>query len=166
MLSSNELNPTSICDRVHFRPLIRPHTDVTLGHCSYLNTCYSEPTYAQSPSIHPFFAPNQGHGAPPNTRGAVSLPSGLGAGGRGKEKAPCRYLHYEIDWDGGDGDWKKDQIQRNTSHKLSIGLAPTGQITKPVGISHSFYEQKINFASASSAMDQLRFAHIRLFDLG
>ncbi|KJA24534.1 hypothetical protein HYPSUDRAFT_65415 [Hypholoma sublateritium FD-334 SS-4] len=128
----DEPPPTSICERVHFRPLIRPHTDVTLGHCSYLNTCYSEPTYAQSPSIHPFFAPNQGHGAPPNTRGAVSLPSGLGAGGRGKEKAPCRYLHYEIDWDGGDGDWKKDQGPRKTSHKLSIGKGPTGQITKPL----------------------------------
>jgi mRNA (2'-O-methyladenosine-N6-)-methyltransferase len=36
---------------------------------------------------------------PPNIRGFLSLPSGLGAGGRGKEKAPCRYLHYEVDWD-------------------------------------------------------------------
>lgn len=40
---------TRICPRIHFRPLIRPHTDPNLGHCSYLNTCYSEPTYAHSP---------------------------------------------------------------------------------------------------------------------
>ncbi|KAF8974627.1 MT-A70-domain-containing protein [Flammula alnicola] len=129
---TNQPPPTSICDRVHFRPLIRPHTDITLGHCSYLNTCYSEPTYAQSPSIHPFFSPNQSHGAPPNTRGPVSLPSGLGAGGRGKEKAPCRYLHYEIDWDGGDGEWQKEKRLRKSAHNLAIGMGPTRQITKPL----------------------------------
>ncbi|KAF8711682.1 MT-A70 protein, partial [Rhizoctonia solani] len=80
------------CDRVHFRPLIRPHTDPSLGHCSYLNTCYSEPTYALSPALTSSTSksrPAQG----------VQLPSGLGAGGRGKEKAPCRYLHFEVDYD-------------------------------------------------------------------
>ncbi|KAG9097772.1 hypothetical protein FS749_005551 [Ceratobasidium sp. UAMH 11750] len=80
------------CDRVHFRPLIRPHTDPLLGHCSYLNTCYSEPTYALSPALTSSTSksrPAQG----------VQLPSGLGAGGRGKEKAPCRYLHFEVDYD-------------------------------------------------------------------
>ncbi|KAF9468987.1 MT-A70-domain-containing protein [Collybia nuda] len=128
-------NPPAICDRVHFRPLIRPHTDITLGHCSYLNTCYSEPTYAQSPSIPPFPGSTHSHGqAPPNTRGPVSLPSGLGAGGRGKEKAPCRYLHYEIDWDGGDGDWSRNLNgkggygpARKRLHKLDIGMGPAGK---------------------------------------
>jgi len=74
---------------------------------------------------------------PPNTRGAVSLPSGLGAGGRGKEKAPCRYLHSEIDWDGNDGEWnsKREKKQNKAMHRLSIGLGPTGQITKPCGSS-------------------------------
>nr|VWO97305.1 Zn(2)-C6 fungal-type domain-containing protein [Ganoderma boninense] len=82
----------AICDRIHFRPLLRPHTDPALGHCSYLNTCYSEPTYAQSPSIPPLPSHRQmQYGA--QGQGPVSLPSGLGAGGRGKEKAPCRYLH-------------------------------------------------------------------------
>ncbi|KAE9386814.1 MT-A70-domain-containing protein, partial [Gymnopus androsaceus JB14] len=113
----------SICDRVHFRPVIRPHTDASLGHCSYLNTCYSEPTYAQSPSIPPF--------PPPGARGPSSLPSGLGAGGRGKEKAPCRYLHYEVDWDGGDG----VQVQpppkpQPNSHQLSLGFGPAGEPVK------------------------------------
>lgn len=118
---------------MHFRPLIRPHTDVTLGHCSYLNTCYSEPTYAQSPSLPPFPGSNNVHGmVPPNTRGPTSLPSGLGAGGRGKEKAPCRYLHYEIDWDGGDGDWKKQSKPRKKVHRLRIGLGPSGRVIKPV----------------------------------
>ncbi|KAH9482591.1 N6-adenosine-methyltransferase subunit METTL3 [Psilocybe cubensis] len=125
--------PPSICERVHFRPLIRPHTDVTLGHCSYLNTCYSEPTYAQSPSLPPFPGSSNVHGTVPlNTRGPTSLPSGLGAGGRGKEKAPCRYLHYEVDWDGGDGDWKKESPPKKKFHRLRIGLGPNGRITKPL----------------------------------
>ncbi|KAG6880435.1 hypothetical protein C0992_000037 [Termitomyces sp. T32_za158] len=125
----------TICDRVHFRALIRPHTDVTLGHCSYLNTCYSEPTYSQSPSIPPFPGTANSHGqAPPNTRAPVSLPSGLGAGGRGKEKAPCRYLHYEVDWDEGDGETSrainsqgKDVTVRKKVHKLGIGQGPMGK---------------------------------------
>ncbi|KAJ3733415.1 MT-A70-domain-containing protein [Lentinula guzmanii] len=126
----------TICDRVHFRPLIRPHTDPSLGHCSYLNTCYSEPTYAQSPSIPPFPSNSNsstpyGASLPPGARGPTSLPSGLGAGGRGKEKAPCRYLHYELDWDGGDGVQDNVQQVSNKSnkpqHQLGIGLGPTGQ---------------------------------------
>lgn len=27
------------CDLIHFKPVIRPHTDVSLGDCSYLDTC-------------------------------------------------------------------------------------------------------------------------------
>src|SRR6266516_1186260 len=82
--STSTPNP-SPCSLIHFRPLIRSHTDPTLGHCSYLNTCYSEPTYAHSPSIPPF--PGSGplySNVNTNQRSAVSLPSGLGAGGRGK----------------------------------------------------------------------------------
>lgn len=130
--SSSATARPSICDRVHFRPLIRPHTDITLGHCSYLNTCYSEPTYAQSPSIPPFPGSAHSHGmAPPNSRGPASLPSGLGAGGRGKEKAPCRYLHYEVDWDGGDGEWSKSAGEKSVKqvHKLGIGMGPAGKET-------------------------------------
>ncbi|KAJ8086390.1 methyltransferase [Marasmius tenuissimus] len=131
---SSSSSTISICDRVHFRPLIRPHTDPSLGHCSYLNTCYSEPTYAQSPSIPPF--PGQNHVLAPGARGPTSLPSGLGAGGRGKEKAPCRYLHYEVDWDGNDGDpgprTRNGEGAKKRSHKLNIGLGPTGKLTKPL----------------------------------
>ncbi|KAG1791449.1 MT-A70-domain-containing protein [Suillus plorans] len=110
------------CNLLHFRPLIRPHTDPSLGHCSYLNTCYSEPTYSQSPSITPF---------PPGTGARVSLPSGLGAGGRGKEKAPCRYLHFEIDWDEKDGPlapadaWKTQRLKR--PFKIELGMGPDGR---------------------------------------
>ncbi|KAF8742418.1 hypothetical protein AX14_004637 [Amanita brunnescens Koide BX004] len=112
----------TICDRIHFRPLIRPHTDPALGHCSYLNTCYSEPTYAQSPSI-------PSYPGSVSVRGPISLPSGLGAGGRGKEKAPCRYLHYEVDWDEGDGRQSmngkgKELIRRH--HRIELGLGPLG----------------------------------------
>lgn len=122
------------CERVHFRPLIRPHTDISLGHCSYLNTCYSEPTYAQSPSIPPL--PSAQLPRPP---GSVSLPSGLGAGGRGKEKAPCRYLHYEVDYDESDGGAQEAQAWRNSTrgrkkpHRLEIGMGPFGKAFPPVG---------------------------------
>ncbi|KAJ7781502.1 MT-A70-domain-containing protein [Mycena metata] len=134
--SAHPSAPTRICELIHFRPLLRQHTDPALGHCSYLNTCYSEPTYAQSPSIPPFpgAGGGSGHHAPPNTRGPSSLPSGLGAGGRGKDKAPCRYLHYEVDWDGSDGDWArtangKGKAVKKPMHKLDIGLGPTGKQT-------------------------------------
>jgi mRNA (2'-O-methyladenosine-N6-)-methyltransferase len=30
---------TTACSKVHFRRIIKPHTDVTLGDCSYLDTC-------------------------------------------------------------------------------------------------------------------------------
>ncbi|OAX35321.1 MT-A70-domain-containing protein [Rhizopogon vinicolor AM-OR11-026] len=118
---ANPLNP-AFCDRLHFRPLIRLHTDPNLGHCSYLNTCYSEPTYSQSPSITPF---------PPGTGARVSLPSGLGAGGRGKEKAPCRYLHFEIDWDEKDGPlaptdaWRSQRVKK--PFKIELGMGPDGK---------------------------------------
>ena len=128
--SSPTLTP---CERIHFRALIRPHTDISLGHCSYLNTCYSEPTYAQSPSIPPLPSAQL-----PRPLGAVSLPSGLGAGGRGKEKAPCRYLHYEVDYDEGDGGAQEAQAWRNSTrgrrkpYKLEIGMGPLGKEAPPV----------------------------------
>lgn len=73
-----------------------------------------------------------------NARGPVSLPSGLGAGGRGKEKAPCRYLHYEVDWDGNDEKARQErENERHTQltkrpYKLGLGNGPTGRISKPV----------------------------------
>ncbi|KAI0347296.1 MT-A70-domain-containing protein [Trametopsis cervina] len=117
----------TICSRVHFRPLLRPHTDPTLGHCSYLNTCYSEPTYAQSPSIPPLPSHRQF-----GTQGqaSVSLPSGLGAGGRGKEKAPCRYLHFEVDWEESDGENRRGKEGRRKGYKLGIGMGPGGRETQ------------------------------------
>ncbi|EKM80477.1 hypothetical protein AGABI1DRAFT_73723 [Agaricus bisporus var. burnettii JB137-S8] len=127
--SPNPISTTpTICDRVHFRPLIRPHTDPSLGHCSYLNTCYSEPTYAQSPSI-------PAYPGSTSSRGPVSLPSGLGAGGRGKEKAPCRYLHYEVDWDPTDAENEKTKERvavKGKPHRLEIGLGPPGREATPL----------------------------------
>ena len=131
-VSRDKSNP-DICDRIHFRPLLRPHTDPTLGHCSYLNTCYSEPTYAQSPSIPPLPSHRQiQYGA--QGQGPVSLPSGLGAGGRGKEKAPCRYLHFEVDWDVNDGQAMVDQrmVAKKRPYKLGLGLGPMGKPTTRV----------------------------------
>jgi len=119
---------------------MRPHTDPTLGHCSYLNTCYSEPSYALSPSIPP--TPSrfpgqqgqQGRFAPPEGgRGPSSLPSGLGAGGRGKDKAPCRYLHYEVDWD--EGDEAQNQMlspAKQIEPRLSFGNGPGDPDAKQV----------------------------------
>lgn len=99
---------------------MRPHTDASLGHCSYLNTCYSEPTYAQSPSLLPFQSNNA-------RQGSGNLPSGLGAGGQGKAKAPCRYLHFEVDWDERDTIAYKKTVNSEPTHKpykLGIGLGP------------------------------------------
>jgi len=31
---------THLCDKVHFRRLVHQHTDVNLGDCSFLNTCF------------------------------------------------------------------------------------------------------------------------------
>jgi len=114
---------------------MRSHTDATLGHCSYLNTCYSEPTYAHSPSI-------PAYPGSTSSRGPVSLPSGLGAGGRGKEKAPCRYLHFEVDWDPNEVNGEKEKEQererqrrtriRKRLHHLDIGLGPSGPETYQV----------------------------------
>lgn len=139
---------SSHCALVHFRPIKRPHTDPALGHCSYLNTCYSEPTYALSPSIpplpsshnHPRMATGtSGSAGAPNANTPVSLPSGLGAGGRGKEKAPCRYLHFEVDWDETSAGGVVANAYKNTKReakkqpfKLGIGQGPTGKITEPL----------------------------------
>jgi hypothetical protein len=111
--------------QVHFRALMRPHTDPTLGHCSSLNTCYSEPTYAMSPSI-----PSISPGSRPQNN--ASLPSGLGAGGRGKEKAPCRYLHFEVDYDpeedGGPAPPRYHRVKSDGDPKLQIGFGPGGKV--------------------------------------
>lgn len=153
LAGGNPSAPTSICELIHFRPLLRAHTDPALGHCSYLNTCYSEPTYAQSPSIPAY--PGATH-APPNTRGPSSLPSGLGAGGRGKDKAPCRYLHYEVDWDGSDGDWARSangkgrEVQKSPLHKLGIGLGPTGKLSNMVSAVKYVFRPKLNTCASSS----------------
>ncbi|KAI0824607.1 MT-A70-domain-containing protein [Trametes gibbosa] len=124
---------SAICDRIHFRPLLRAHTDPGLGHCSYLNTCYSEPTYAQSPSIPPLPSHRQNQ-YNAQGQGPVSLPSGLGAGGRGKEKAPCRYLHFEVDWDVNDGQGMTEHrlVARKRPYRIPIGLGPQGKPTTPL----------------------------------
>jgi len=122
----------SLCDRVHFRVIMRPHTDPSLGHCSYLNTCYSEPSYALSPSIPP--TPSrfpgqqgqQGRFPQPNAgRAPTSLPSGLGAGGRGKDKAPCRYLHFEVDWDEDEEVHPIPNTSKRIEYAPGIGNGPT-----------------------------------------
>ncbi|KAH9938452.1 MT-A70-domain-containing protein [Fomitopsis serialis] len=100
--------PLTICDRIHFRPLLRPHTDPSLGHCSYLNTCYSEPTYAQSPSIPPLPSHRQ-------------MGYGMQAGGRGKEK-------HRVDWDVTDGGaFRRIAWTQKEPHKLGVGLGPAGK---------------------------------------
>lgn len=74
---------------------------------------------------------------PPNS---VPLPSGLGAGGRGKEKAPCRYLHFEVDWDETDvpASEFKHVVHQPRSNKLPIGLGPNGMI-KPLVRSYQMF---------------------------
>lgn len=160
VVSSQGSAVLTICDRIHFRPLIRPHTDPTLGHCSYLNTCYSEPTYAQSPSIPPLPS-HRAIGYGQQGGQGVSLPSGLGAGGRGKEKAPCRYLHFEVDWDGGDGPGQNDQRQvaKRKPFRLEMGTGPNGLDSPTVSIPHRDLLISISpiglFLAVSATMDKL-----------
>lgn len=72
---------------------------------------------------------------------ATTLPSGLGAGGRGKEKAPCRYLHFEVDYDGlpGEGGMAGSTMPVSSGSqsqslddipRLNVGTGPSGQISK------------------------------------
>ncbi|KAJ3759019.1 MT-A70-domain-containing protein [Lentinula raphanica] len=155
---SNSRPDHTICSLVHFRPLIRPHTDPSLGHCSYLNTCYSEPTYAQSPSVHPV---TLGTGL----RGPSSLPSGLGAGGRGKEKAPCRYLHFEVDWDGGDGVQHQQQQQiQKPAHKLGLGIGPSSSSSSSSNSPSPLPPQWINCDLRKFDLSLLGQFHIILAD--
>ena len=90
----------------------------------------------------------------------AQLPSGLGAGGRGKEKAPCRYLHYEIDWDasdaGAEAKWEERPVKK--PHRLALGLGPKRTFEPPVSLGSSFYDALfVNdvLSSASSPMDKL-----------
>ncbi|KAG8829528.1 hypothetical protein FRC17_006450 [Serendipita sp. 399] len=98
--------------------------------------------YSMSPSIHPL-------PSVPRPAGSVALPSGLGAGGRGKEKAPCRYLHYEVDiatptseeQEIPENDYENDEeysgmpARRKTerpekakrTHRIELGLGPDGK---------------------------------------
>jgi mRNA m6A methyltransferase catalytic subunit len=82
-----------------------------------------------SPSIHPL-------PSVPRPAGAVALPSGLGAGGRGKEKAPCRYLHYEVDItpvqtqgnvDGEEELYHRKEEKPKRTHRIELGLGPVGK---------------------------------------
>ena len=87
------------------------------------------------------------------------MPSGLGAGGRGKDKAPCRYLHYEVDWDEGDGEWKTESGRvRKKIHKLDIALGPAGKEAHVVDCLIFFLKlccaDQLSI-EASSSMDQL-----------
>lgn len=84
----------------------------------------------------------------------MSLPSGLGAGGRGKEKAPCRYLHYEVDWDERDaaalGSGKeKEKPAVKKPYKIGIGLGPDGKDMQVVRIRREI----------SPGMTLIRFVH-------
>ena len=72
-----------------------------------------------SPSIHPL-------PTVPRTSGAA-LPSGLGAGGKGKDKAPCRYLHFEVDYDeAADANADAQLVKSASKLRLDIGNGPSG----------------------------------------
>uniref|UniRef100_U9UE94 mRNA m(6)A methyltransferase n=1 Tax=Rhizophagus irregularis (strain DAOM 181602 / DAOM 197198 / MUCL 43194) TaxID=747089 RepID=U9UE94_RHIID len=40
---------TRACNRLHFKPMLRPHTELELGDCSYLNTCHRMDTCKYRP---------------------------------------------------------------------------------------------------------------------
>jgi mRNA (2'-O-methyladenosine-N6-)-methyltransferase len=120
-----------------------------------------------SPSIHPLPAAPRPPGA--------ALPSGLGAGGRGKDKAPCKYLHFEVDYDGPEEDGHMEEETRPTiafspsrpkrkiplEARLLIGLGPDGKLTEPVSLP-SFtrlnHKNLSNIPPVSTTVDKLRSA--------
>ncbi|TIB33971.1 hypothetical protein E3P85_01131 [Wallemia ichthyophaga] len=64
------------CTSVHFQPILKPYSDHSFGHCSYLNTCY------------PFY-----NNTPPSLSNAFQAT---------KLNSPrldrtCRYLHFELE---------------------------------------------------------------------
>ena len=75
----------------------------------------------------------------------AQLPSGLGAGGRGKEKAPCRYLHYEVDWDAGnagaEAKWEERPVKK--PHRLALGLGPKRAFEPPVSLGPSINDELV-----------------------
>lgn len=91
----------------------------------------------------------------------MSLPNGLGAGGRGKEKAPCRYLHFELDWDGGDGEFVQSPIIQSRRHKLGIGLGPSGRETPLVRMPRCF---NMMFSNTEQLPPQWLNCDLRRFD--
>ena len=69
-------------------------------------------------------------------RPKAQLPSGLGAGGRGKEKAPCRYPHYEVY--GAESKWEERHVKK--FHRFSLGLGSKGAFESPVSLGSLIYE--------------------------
>lgn len=53
-MSESEDGPESKwnCHRLHFRKIIQPHTDESLGDCSFLNTCFHMETCKYVSSLH------------------------------------------------------------------------------------------------------------------
>jgi hypothetical protein len=102
----------------------------------------------------------------PRPPGSVALPSGLGAGGRGKEKAPCRYLHFEVDFDGEDDGWERERDKEEVKPKgkpaLPIGCGPEGKAARglvslgiAIGPQGSSSSSRFFPCKASSSMDKL-----------
>lgn len=90
----------------------------------------------------------------------MSLPSGLGAGGRGKEKAPCRYLHFEVDWDGGDGpgQYEQRQVVKKEPFRLEMGVGPNGLDAPTVSLRNRLFptsRRNLVVPPVPSSMDQL-----------
>lgn len=67
---------TTGCANVHFQPILKPYSDHSLGHCSYLNTCY------------PFY-----NNAPPSLSNAFQ-PTKLNSP---RLDRTCKYLHFELE---------------------------------------------------------------------
>ena len=97
----------------------------------------------------------------------MSLPSGLGAGGRGKEKAPCRYLHYEVDWDENDAAaWagaKEEKGLAKKPYRIGIGMGPYGKNMQVVCGLLAVLQPFTDGSVATATMGELRYSTVRLF---
>ncbi|KAJ3710069.1 hypothetical protein C8R42DRAFT_729571 [Lentinula raphanica] len=107
----------TICTLVHFHPLIRPHVDPSSG--QYSLSIRRENAFSSSFDV--------------VYRTTKSSVVAFWLIGRGQGKAPCRYLHLKVDWDGGDGVQRKQlqpQMKKHT-HNLGLTLDPTPSRSSP-----------------------------------
>ena len=97
------------CEKIHFNRIIKPHTDLSLGDCSYLDTC-RHMDKCGGPSPRP--GPANPSPRPPTPSPTPDL----------EELGRCKFIHYEVDPRDAqkmrDGDGALDPHARTATNQL------------------------------------------------